>query len=136
MASTPRVAPTNEVVETNGARTCASGVLFWAARVPYCRCGSCASSSFKSSTSLFAVAGTASTGPLLPSLVTKPERFRATHSTLHKLHRFIDRTREYFSACTLGRRTRGRTALDKIGIPWPILQSWWRVAWDDWLRMS
>ena len=40
------------------------------------------------------------------------------------------------SACTLGRRTRGRTALDKIGIPWPILQSWWRVAWDDWLRMS
>lgn len=25
MASTPRVAPTNEVVETDGARTCASG---------------------------------------------------------------------------------------------------------------
>ena len=105
MASTPRVAPTNEVVETNGARTCASGVLFWAARVPYCLCGSCASSSFKSSTSLFAVAGTASTGPLLPSLVTKPERFHATHSTLHKLHRFIDRTREYFSALGVHART-------------------------------
>ena len=118
MASTPAaVAPTNEAVETDGARTRASGWCVWAARVPYRRCGSCASSL----NALHPTPVFARTGPLLPSLVTKPERFHATHSTLHKLHSFVDRTREHFSACTLGRRTRGRGTLDKIGIPWPIL---------------
>jgi hypothetical protein len=129
----------NKAVETDGARWSAR-VPFWAACVPsspYRRCGSCASSLRAPSHPTPVFVGTARTGPLLPSLVVKPESFNATRSTLHKLHRLIDRTRECFSACTLGRRTRGRSALDKIGIPWPILQSSWvRVAQDDWLGMS
>lgn len=136
MASTPRVAPTNEVVETNGARTCASGVLFWAARVPYCRCGIHLHSKARRPCSRSRVRRARDHSFHLWSRNPSASMPRTQHFTSFTDSLTGPANTSRLSACTLGRRTRGRTALDKIGIPWPILQSWWRVAWDDWLRMS
>ncbi|KAH9047296.1 hypothetical protein EDB84DRAFT_1434949 [Lactarius hengduanensis] len=77
-----------------------------------CRCGSCASSLAAPPRPTPEFADAERTGPLLPSWVVKAERFKTTRSMLHKLHKVIDWTREWFSVYTLERRTRGWSAPD------------------------